>query len=61
MARFPRLCLPDIPQHIIQRGINRQPCFAAEEDFSAFVLWLEAMVKACQRLFKAQIETLSGR
>ncbi|MFT6028318.1 MAG: putative transposase [Oleiphilaceae bacterium] len=36
MARFPRLCLPGIPQHIIQRGTNRQVCFAAEEDFSVY-------------------------
>lgn len=27
MARLPRLCLPHIAQHIIQRGNNRQVCF----------------------------------
>lgn len=41
MARLPRLCLPGIPQHIIQRGTNRQACFAAEEDFSAYAYWLD--------------------
>lgn len=27
MARHPRLDLPDVPQHIVQRGNNRAPCF----------------------------------
>ena len=40
MARLPRLCLPGIPQHIIQRGTNRQACFASEEDFAAYAYWL---------------------
>lgn len=45
MARLPRLCLPGIPQHIIQRGTNRQPCFASEDDFSAYAYWLEECSK----------------
>lgn len=40
MARLPRICLPDIPQHVIQRGNNRQICFASDEDFSAYAHWL---------------------
>jgi len=40
MARLPRICLVGIPQHIIQRGNNRQVCFASEEDFSAYAYWL---------------------
>ena len=40
MARLPRLCLPGIPQHVIQRGINRQVCFASNEDFAAYAHWL---------------------
>ena len=40
MARLPRICLPGIPQHIIQRGNNRQACFASDEDFSAYAYWL---------------------
>ena len=40
MARLPRTCPPGIPQHIIQRGNNRQACFAADEDFAAFAHWL---------------------
>ncbi len=40
MARLPRLCLPGRPQHIIQRGNNRQVCFGSEEDFAAYAHWL---------------------
>lgn len=40
MARLPRLCPVGIPQHIIQRGNNRQVCFASEEGFTAYVHWL---------------------
>lgn len=32
MARLPRLDLPDIPQHVIQRGNNRLPCFLDDGD-----------------------------
>ena len=33
MARLPRLNLPNIPQHVIQRGNNRTVCFFAEPDY----------------------------
>ncbi|MDO1527905.1 transposase [Fulvimonas sp. R45] len=32
MARLPRLDLPGIPQHIVQRGNNRLPCFLDDAD-----------------------------
>jgi putative transposase len=32
MARQPRLDLPGIPQHIVQRGNNRLPCFLDDAD-----------------------------
>ena len=32
MARLPRLDLPGIPQHIVQRGNNRLPCFLDDTD-----------------------------
>jgi len=41
MARLPRICLPGIPQHIIQRGNNHQTCFASDENFSAYADWLD--------------------
>ena len=40
MARLTRFCLPGIPQHVIQRGNNRQVCFASDEDFAAYAHWL---------------------
>lgn len=33
MARLPRLDLPGIPQHIVQCGNDRQPCFADATDY----------------------------
>jgi len=32
MARKPRFILPGVPQHVIQRGHNREPCFFSEDD-----------------------------
>lgn len=37
MPRKPRFTLPGIPQHIIQRGNNREPCFFAEEDYRRYL------------------------
>ena len=48
MARLPRICLPDIPQHIIQRGVNRQACFAGDEDFAAYAHWLDESARKYQ-------------
>jgi hypothetical protein len=36
MARLARVALMGVPQHIIQRGNNRQACFAGEEDMKAY-------------------------
>ena len=43
MARLPRYVLPGQPQHIIQRGNNRQVIFTNEADFQCF---RDAMVSA---------------
>ena len=32
MARLPRYFLKDVPLHLIQRGNNREPIFASDED-----------------------------
>ena len=37
MARLPRLNLPDIPQHVVQRGNNRQASFYAEQDYTVYL------------------------
>lgn len=46
MARLPRVCPVDIPQHVIQRGNNRQICFACDADFAAYVHWLKEHARA---------------
>ncbi|MDE0284832.1 MAG: transposase [Gammaproteobacteria bacterium] len=48
MARLPRLYLPDVPQHIIQRGINRQACFISDKDFAAYAYWLDQSARRYQ-------------
>lgn len=40
MPRRPRLVLPNVPLHIIQRGNNRQACFYADEDYRFYLDWL---------------------
>ena len=41
MLRRPRLMLPNVPLHLIQRGNNRQVCFVADEDFRFYLDWLK--------------------
>ena len=36
MARLPRYVIPGQPQHIIQRGHNRQAIFGADADYRFF-------------------------
>jgi putative transposase len=40
MPRRPRIDLPGNPQHIIQRGVDRQPVFFADADCSFYLDWL---------------------
>ncbi len=40
MARLARVSPVDVPVHLIQRGNNRQACFAADEDYEAYAEWL---------------------
>jgi len=37
MPRKPRFNLTGIPQHIIQRGNNREPCFVSVEDYHRYL------------------------
>ncbi|WP_249317500.1 transposase [Pseudoalteromonas ruthenica] len=37
MARRPRLNLPHIPQHVVQRGNNRQVTFYTEQDYTVYL------------------------
>jgi putative transposase len=45
MPRRPRVILPNVPQHIIQRGNNRQACFYADEDYLSYLEWLKNIQK----------------
>lgn len=40
MPRLPRYVLPGVPQHIIQRGNNRQAIFADDDDYVVYLDWL---------------------
>lgn len=40
MARKPRLYVEGVPQHVIQRGNNRQVCFNSDQDLVAYAHWL---------------------
>ncbi len=42
MARLPRFNLADVPQHVIQRGNNRQACFFEEQDY---IVYLEKLAE----------------
>ncbi|HEX04363.1 MAG TPA: transposase, partial [Bacteroidetes bacterium] len=39
MARLPRLVIPGQPQHVIQRGNNREVIFISDDDY----LYLEKL------------------
>ena len=41
MPRKLRVSLAGVPEHVIQRGNNRQIIFANEEDMQAYVTWLK--------------------
>ena len=45
MARLPRVVVPSQPQHVIQRGNNREVIFVADEDYR---FYLENLSGACQ-------------
>lgn len=46
MARQPRFLLPGYPQHVIQRGNNRDVIFAAEGDYR---FYLDKLAEGCRR------------
>ncbi len=46
MARLPRFVLPGQPQHVNQRGNNREPTFFADADYR---FYLEKQLSACEK------------
>ncbi|MBN1009209.1 transposase [Amphritea pacifica] len=55
MARLPRAALPGIPQHVTQRGNNRQACFFAEEDYAVYLDRLKHYAEQYQVLVDAYV------
>jgi putative transposase len=46
MARLPRIDVPNVPQHVVQRGNNRQAMFFHDGDFPVDLGYLrEALIK----------------
>jgi putative transposase len=41
VARQPRIDLAGVPQHLIQRGNNREACFLADEERRRYLQWLD--------------------
>ena len=45
MARLPRFVIPGQPQHVIQRGNNREGVFVAEQDYLFYLAKLKDFAK----------------
>ena len=50
MARAPRFDLPGMPQHLVQRGVDRMACFARHWDYARYLDELQASAQGfdCQ-------------
>jgi REP element-mobilizing transposase RayT len=60
MPRRPRLVLPHVPQHIIQRGNNRTACFYADEDYVNYLDWLKPKFRVIWAQDFAQVREILG-
>ena len=47
MPRRARLLLPEIPVHVIQRGIDRAACFFSDEDRQVYLDALGGLARSC--------------
>ena len=48
MSRRPRLVVPDVPLHIIQRGNNRNNCFFSSSDYHTYLRMLKESADSAQ-------------
>lgn len=55
MPRKPRFNLVGVPQHVIQRGNNREPCYYAEEDYRRYLDDLQESATKCDCRIHAYI------
>ena len=44
MARYPRLVVPDVALHIVQRGVDRRDCFAEDSDYLVYLSNLRELI-----------------
>ena len=47
MARRPRIYIPGVAHHLIQRGNNREACFYDEADYKAYLSHLKQVAEQC--------------
>jgi hypothetical protein len=59
MPRKPRLFLPGVPVHVVQRGNNRQAVFCDEADYRAYLGRLEEGAKRYGCAVHAYVERLN--
>jgi len=55
MARKPRFNLVGVPQHVIQRGNNREPCFYAVQDYRKYLECAEESTEKFDCLIHAYV------
>jgi putative transposase len=55
VARRPRLFLPEIPFHVIQRGNNRSRCFFRDRDYHLYRQWLGEYAAHCRCAIHAYV------
>src|SRR5260221_13690263 len=55
MPRLQRIMAAGFPQHVIQRGNNREDCFFAEADHAAYLHWLERAARTYQVAIHAYV------
>ena len=60
MPRKPRFVLPGVPMHVVQRGLSRQPVFFEDEDYRAYLAWLQR-IKGVRALYCLKILALKGQ
>ncbi len=53
MARQPRNSIPNIPQHVIQRGADRQAVFFSAQDYELYLDTLRAAASQYERSIHA--------
>lgn len=63
MARLPRFYLPGQPLHVIQRGNNRDPIFAADADYHFICDAFRKQLKCIRSPFTlmANVRPLGGK